>query len=59
MDGERIGTIFFPLKHELKGKKRWILAVPCQGELWLEDNAVRSVRDKKKSVWATGIVKVS
>lgn len=58
MQGERVGTLFHPLKHQLKGRKRWIVAVPCRGEIWLDDGAVRAVRDKRKSLFAAGIVRV-
>ncbi|KXZ50921.1 hypothetical protein GPECTOR_14g168 [Gonium pectorale] len=55
----KLGTKFFPLPHSLKGRKRWILSVPVRGQLWLNAGAVHAVRDKRKSLFAAGITKVS
>jgi glutamate 5-kinase len=58
MQGESVGTLFHPLKHTLKGRKRWILAIPCKGEVWIDDGAVSALRDRRKSLFAAGILKV-
>jgi hypothetical protein len=58
MDGEVIGTKFHPLQHVLKGRKRWILSVPLRGALHMDTGAVRAVRDKHKSLFSAGILKV-
>ena len=50
---------FFPIQHVAKGRKRWILSVPVRGQVWLDMGAVRAVKDKHKSLFAPGIVKVS
>ncbi|KAK9846452.1 hypothetical protein WJX81_004071 [Elliptochloris bilobata] len=57
--GERVGTVFWPLPHALRGRKRWILSVPLRGELWMDAGAVRAVRERSKSLFSAGIVRVS
>lgn len=56
---QRLGTLFHPLPHAARGRKRWILTVPMRGQLRLDDGAVRAVRDKHKSLFAAGITKVT
>jgi glutamate 5-kinase len=57
INGEEIGTIFHPLNNPISGRKRWILGVPVRGSLWLDDGAVKAVRDRKKSLFTAGIYK--
>lgn len=57
INGEEIGTIFHPLNNPISGRKRWILGVPVRGSLWLDDGAVKAVRDRKKSLFTAGIFK--
>lgn len=33
-------------------------AVPLRGSIWLDDGAVRAVRDKRKSLFPVGVIKV-
>lgn len=54
----RLGTLFHPLPHAARGRKRWILSVPVRGQVWLDAGAVVAVRDKHKSLFAAGICKV-
>jgi glutamate 5-kinase len=49
---------FFPIDNVAKGRKRWILSVPVRGQLWLDTGAVRAVKDRHKSLFAPGILKV-
>jgi len=57
INGEEIGTIFHPLNNPISSRKRWILGVPVRGSLWLDDGAVKAVRDRKKSLFTAGIFK--
>ena len=41
-----------------RGRKRWILSVPVKGALLLDAGAVRAIRDRAKSLFSAGIVKV-
>lgn len=41
-----------------RGRKRWILSVPVKGELWLDEGAVRAVKDRHTSLFSAGITKV-
>jgi hypothetical protein len=50
----RIGTKFHPLTHALHGRKRWVVAVPVRGHLWLDAGAVAAVRDRHKSLFSAG-----
>jgi len=54
----RIGTKFHPLTHALHGRKRWVVAVPVRGHLWLDAGAVAAVRDRHKSLFSAGILRV-
>eukprot|EP00891_Asterochloris_glomerata_P000672 jgi/Astpho2/672/Aster-04507 len=58
LDGHRLGTIFYPHPQALRGRKRWILSVPVKGALLLDAGAVRAIRDRAKSLFSAGIVKV-
>ena len=44
--------------HACRGRKRWILSVPVRGALLLDAGAVRAIRDRAKSLFSAGIVKV-
>ena len=57
LNGEQIGTIFDPLEQPLKGRKRWILAVPVRGRIFLNFGAVKALRDHRKSLFPAGIIK--
>jgi glutamate 5-kinase len=36
----------------------FVPAVPLRGAIWLDDGAVRAVRDHKKSLFPVGVIKV-
>ena len=57
LNGEQIGTIFHPLEQPLKGRKRWILAVPVKGKVYLDAGALIAIRDRHKSLFPAGIIK--
>ena len=46
------------LAHCCRGRKRWILSVPVKGALLLDAGAVRAIRDRAKSLFSAGIMKV-
>jgi len=58
LKGERIGTMFEPLKDPIKGKKKWIAQglVPA-GSITVDENTVRSIQ-AKRSLFALGITGV-
>ncbi|KAK9819850.1 hypothetical protein WJX72_003212 [[Myrmecia] bisecta] len=58
LGGKRVGTVFWPHPNSLRGRKRWILSVPVKGQLWMDDGAVRAVKERKKSLFSAGIVHV-
>eukprot|EP00878_Enallax_costatus_P014066 GHUV01014710.1.p1 GENE.GHUV01014710.1~~GHUV01014710.1.p1 ORF type:complete len:460 (+),score=92.12 GHUV01014710.1:380-1759(+) len=58
LNGARQGTKFFPLQNALKGRKRWLLAVPVRGSIWMDDGAVHAIRDRHKSLFPVGVIKV-
>ncbi|CAG9464088.1 unnamed protein product [Pedinophyceae sp. YPF-701] len=58
LSGELHGTLFHAHPRPLRSRRRWILAVPPKGSLWLDAGAVRAVRDKRKSLFASGVVEV-
>jgi glutamate 5-kinase len=55
----RLGTRFHPVqKGGLRGRRRWVLSVPVRGSLFLDGGAVAAVRDRRKSLFAAGVVRV-
>jgi glutamate 5-kinase len=64
LQGEpRLGTRFHPVAQRgggaaLRGRRRWVLSVPVRGSLFLDPGAVAAVRDRRKSLFAAGVVKV-
>eukprot|EP01024_Parvocaulis_polyphysoides_P055614 TRINITY_DN5717_c0_g1_i1.p1 TRINITY_DN5717_c0_g1~~TRINITY_DN5717_c0_g1_i1.p1 ORF type:complete len:405 (-),score=46.92 TRINITY_DN5717_c0_g1_i1:1380-2594(-) len=58
MQGEKEGTVFYPIEAQLKGRRRWILSIPVKGQICLDDGAVEAVQDKHRSLFAAGVVYV-
>lgn len=58
LNGERVGTVFHASTEPVQDRKRWILSVPLRGELWVDENTVLAVRDRKSSLFSVGIVRV-
>jgi len=57
--GERsCGTVFLPLPHAARGRRRWILSVPVNGAVWMDSGAITAIAQRRKSLFAAGIVKV-
>jgi glutamate 5-kinase len=55
MDGEKIGTIFIGKNKPLSGKKKWLALRKPSGVLFIDDGAIRAIKDGKKSLLASGI----
>ena len=59
----RLGTRFHPVPSGpqgggmLRGRRRWVLSVPVRGSLFLDAGAVAAVRDRRKSLFAAGVVR--
>ncbi|MHC4426202.1 MAG: glutamate 5-kinase [Planctomycetota bacterium] len=54
--GEEIGTIFMP-KRKLSNRARWILNSAAAGTIFIDDGAMRAVRNRK-SLLPSGVVSV-
>lgn len=56
-----IGTIFMgqPCTQSLRDQRRWILSLPVRGKVFADENCVRAVIEKRKSLFAAGIVSVA
>lgn len=58
--GQPVGTQFSPQHNPLESRKRWLLAGPGpQGEITLDDGAVKALLSKGSSLLAKGISAVS
>ncbi len=59
-DGENEGTLFLPSKVDLsKNRKRWIhLNSRAKGKLYIDDNAVKALVERNKSLLPKGIIRV-
>ncbi|WIA19357.1 hypothetical protein OEZ85_003985 [Tetradesmus obliquus] len=57
--GARQGTRFIPLQQSLKGRKRWLLTVPVRGSIWMDAGAMHAIRDRHKSLFPGGVIKVA
>ncbi|MFH1783343.1 MAG: glutamate 5-kinase [bacterium] len=59
VEGEAIGTKFFPKQVKISGKKRWIaFAAKTSGTIVIDDGALEAVVKKGKSLLASGILSV-
>ncbi|KAL6745743.1 Aspartate/glutamate/uridylate kinase [Haematococcus lacustris] len=58
LEGQAVGTKFHPRARALRGRKRWILAVPVRGSIFMDSGAVQAVKGKHKSLFAAGITHV-
>ena len=57
LHGSLTGTKFLPSSKGITGRRRWVLALPPQGEIVVDDGARRAVL-QRKSLFAVGIVSV-
>lgn len=59
VQGEHIGTLFLPKHEKLASRKRWIgYTIKPKGKISIDDGATHALRDKGKSLLASGIVSV-
>lgn len=59
VQGEHIGTLFLPKHEKLASRKRWIgYTIKPKGKISIDDGAMHALRDKGKSLLASGIVSV-
>ncbi|MGV3483170.1 MAG: glutamate 5-kinase [Planctomycetaceae bacterium] len=60
MAGHDVGTLFLPPPKAIRGRRRWIgSAAHVEGNLTLDDGAVRAVAQKDSSLLAIGVKQVS
>ncbi|MFN3531756.1 MAG: glutamate 5-kinase [Candidatus Brocadia sp.] len=59
VQGEDVGTLFLPKEEKLASRKRWIgYTIKPKGKIYIDDGAMHALRDKGKSLLASGIVSV-
>jgi len=56
LDGEDLGTLFMP-KEKLSNRTRWILNNAAEGTIWVDDGAMKALRNHK-SLLPSGIRKI-
>ena len=56
--GAEVGTLFLAQPRPLRQSKRWILSIPPAGTVVIDGGAVSAVREKRKSLFAAGIVRI-
>ncbi|MGB0768533.1 MAG: glutamate 5-kinase [Phycisphaeraceae bacterium] len=60
VNGEKIGTVFAPAARKLDSRQRWIgLTARPAGTVSVDDGATRAMRDRGKSLLASGITEVT
>lgn len=55
--GGQAGTLFLPVSNPLRGRKRWLLALPSRGKLVIDSGAVMAL-ERHKSLFAAGVRQV-
>jgi glutamate 5-kinase len=58
VNGESLGTRFPASVDHLESRKRWILAEPPRGDIFLDEGAARAVTEMGKSLLPVGITRV-
>lgn len=56
--GEAVGTLFLPVRNAARGRKRWLLALPPRGELWLDAGAASALAHRK-SLFPAGVFRAT
>lgn len=57
--GERVGTLLLPARERLAARKQWLANhLQVRGRLWLDDGAVRSLRESGRSLLPVGVSRV-
>jgi glutamate 5-kinase len=59
IDGEKIGTHFYPHVERLESRKRWLLAERAQGTLRIDTGAAKMLRESGASLLPVGIQTVT
>jgi glutamate 5-kinase len=54
--GASVGTLFLPVPNAAKGRRRWLLALPPRGELWLSAEAATSLA-QRKDIFPGGVLR--
>lgn len=58
-NGERVGTLLLPARERLAARKQWLANhLQVRGRLWLDDGAVRSLRQSGRSLLPVGVSSV-
>jgi glutamate 5-kinase len=58
--GEEVGTLFYPTRAHVRGRKRWIgYGARSRGEIVVDEGAAKALREGGKSLLPSGIVAVS
>ena len=57
--GEKVGTLFYPSRTHVAGRKRWIgYGARSRGDVIVDDGAVKALRESGKSLLPSGVVDV-
>lgn len=56
--GAQVGTLFLPVRNAARGRKRWLLALPPRGELWLDAGAAAALA-LRKSLFPAGLLRAT
>ena len=60
IDGEKLGTVLLPAKRKLASRQRWIaLTKRPSGSIFVDEGAANALINRKKSLLASGIVKIT
>ncbi len=58
--GDKIGTLFYPTRTHMAGRKRWIgFGARSRGEIVVDEGAAAALRQRGKSLLPSGVVGVS
>jgi len=58
MNGNKIGTLFIGNEKKMNSRKKWLSVIRPKGILVVDDGAVVALLEKKKSLLASGIIKM-
>ena len=59
VEGDNVGTLFLPKEEKLTSRKRWIAyTIKPKGKISIDDGAIHALKDKGKSLLASGIASV-
>ncbi len=60
LDGQPVGTLFLPVKSKMNARQRWIaFTARSRGRLTIDDGAAKALRERGKSLLASGITAIS